>query len=98
MLPYLQLLSAALFAIGIAGLASERHFLLMVLSIEVALIAASTFVMSFYAQGYSGAGMIFIFVIWAIAAVEAIVLIAFYKQLDKGGIGLDVSKLSRLRD
>jgi NADH:ubiquinone oxidoreductase subunit K len=98
MLPYLELFSALLFAIGLAGLASERHFLLMVLSIEVSLIAATTFVISFYAQGYSGFGIAFVFAVWSIAAVEAIALIAFYRQLVQSGAGLDVRKLSRLRD
>jgi NADH:ubiquinone oxidoreductase subunit K len=98
MLQYLALFSIALFAIGIAGMVSSKHFLVMILSIELSLIAATTFVISFYSGGYSGYAMVFLFAVWAIAAVEAISLIIFYQELIRRGMGLDVTKMSKIRD
>jgi NADH:ubiquinone oxidoreductase subunit K len=98
MLPHLALFSVAMFAIGIAGIASNRNLLIMILSIEVSLISATTFVISLYAGGYYGYAVLFIFAVWALAAVEAITLIVLYQELARREMGLDVSKLSKLRD
>ena len=98
MLQYLAIMSAAIFAIGVAGMVSSKHFLVMILSIELSLIAATTLVVSFYSNGYSGFAIMFLFAVWAIAAVEAMALIVFYQELARRGKGMDITKMSQIRD
>lgn len=95
---YFVVASFALFAIGIAGIAATRHFLFMILSIEVALVAASLLATVFYYTTVQGNIMLLLFSIWTIAATEAIALVAFYRYLARYETSLDVTKLSRLRD
>lgn len=95
---YFVILSSALFAIGISGVVASRNFLVMMLSIEVAIVASSLLAMSFFY--YVGANniVVFLLVIWSIASAEVIALVAFYKYMVKGEISLDIRKLSKLKN
>lgn len=97
-LQYFIGISFALFAIGIAGVAATRHFLIMVISIEVAIVASTLLATTFFYSTANGDVMLLLFTLWVIAATEAIVLIAFYRYLAKYELSLDVTKLSKLRD
>ncbi len=98
MLEYLLLLVFALFSIGIAGVLASRHFVVIVLSIEIIIVASSLAAMSLYSYTSAGAILPLLFVIWAIAAVDVIALVVFYRYLAKFKASLDVTKLNRLRD
>lgn len=91
-------LSFALFAIGIVGVAATRHFLIMIIATEVALIASTLLATAFFYFNANGDILVLLFTIWIIAATEAIVLIAFYRYMAKLELSLDVTKLSKLRD
>jgi NADH-quinone oxidoreductase subunit K len=96
---YFVVISFALFSIGIAGIAATRHFLIMILSIEIALVASTLLATTmYYSVASSGNIMLLLFAIWTVAATEAIALVSFYRYLGRYETSLDVRKLSRLRD
>lgn len=96
---YFIAISFALFSLGMVGVAVTRHFLLMILSVEIALVASTLFATTMYFS-VIGAGniLLLLFAIWTIAAAEAIALVSFYRYLARYETSLDVARLSRLRD
>lgn len=98
MFAYLLLLGFALLSIGIAGIAASRHFVVMVLSIEVILAAASLLALNFYTFVSVGEILPLLFIIWAIAALDVLALVVLYRYLAKFKASMDVSKLERLRE
>ncbi len=98
MLEYLLLLAFALFSIGIAGVLASRHFVVIVLAVEIIIVSSSLAAMSLYSYTSTGAILPLLFVIWAIAAVDVIALVVFYRYLAKFKVSMDVTKLNRLRD
>lgn len=95
---YLLGLSMALFAIGVAGIASSRHFIIMMFSVEIVLVGAA--LLSASAFSYFGRGnvLLLLFMIWAIAAAEVVAAIALYRYMVRAEVSLDVSKLSKLKE
>lgn len=93
-----MILSIALFAIGIGGILASRHFLIMMLSIEVALVASTLLALSFFYYAAVSNILLFLLAVWAVASVEVIVLVALYRYMVKGEISLDVTKLSKLKN
>ena len=96
--PYFIILSFALLAMGAAGIASSRHFLIMILSVEIILVGASLLTVVFFYYNTGGGVMLPLFLVWTIAASEAIALIAFYRYMARFELSLDVSKLSKYRE
>ena len=95
---YFVTVSFAIFAVGIVGVAATRHFLLMILSVEIALVASTLLATVFYTFDAAGNVLLLLFSLWAIAAIEAIALVSFYRYLSRYETSLDVTKLSKLRD
>ena len=98
MLEYFLMLGFALFSIGVAGVLATRHFVVMVLSIEVILVSSSLIAMSLYSYLSYTDILPLLFVIWAIAAADVIALVVFYRYLAKFKVSLDVTKLNRIRE
>ncbi|MDE1869169.1 MAG: hypothetical protein KGH60_04375 [Candidatus Micrarchaeota archaeon] len=92
------LLGFAMFAIGISGIAASRHFVIMMLSVEVALIAATLVGTAFFYYVSSVNILIFLLAVWSVASVEVLSLVVFYRYLAKNEVSMDVTKLSKLRD
>ena len=69
----------AVFAIGIAGLASSRNIIIMLLSTEVMLLSASLVAVTFFSFNTPGSILPLLFAIWSIAAAEVIMIMAFYR-------------------
>lgn len=92
------LLGFAMFAIGISGIAASRHFVIMMLSVEVALIAATLVGTAFFYYVSSTNILIFLLAVWSVASVEVLSLVVFYRYLAKNEVSMDVTKLSKLRD
>ncbi len=90
-------LSFAIFSLGIAGIMSSRHAVIMVLSSEIGLVAAMLLSVSTFYFGTSGNLLGLLFTIWGIASAEAMALIVVYRYLGKAEMDLDVRKLSKLR-
>ncbi len=91
-------LSFALFAIGIAGVAASRHFLIMMLSVEVAIIASTLLATVFFYYTAPGNIITLLLTMWTIASMEVLALIAFYRYLALQEVSLDVTKLSKLKN
>lgn len=98
MIEYFIMLSFALFALGMAGVAATRHFLLIILSVEMAIVASTLLATAFFYYANAGSIMPLLFTYWSIAAVEAIALVAFYRYMARYELSLDVTKLSKYRD
>ncbi len=95
---YFMVMSVALFAVGLAGVVASRNFLIMMLSIEVALVASTLLALSFFYFVDSSDIILLLLTIWSIASAEVIALVAFYRYMTKQEINLDVSKLSKLKN
>lgn len=92
------LLGFAMFAIGISGIAASRHFVIMMLSVEVALIAATLVGTAFYYYVLQANILLFLLAVWSVATVEVLSLVVFYRYLAKNEVSMDVTKLSKLRE
>ena len=92
-------LGAALFAIGLAGVSSDRHFIVIMLAIELILAASTIALVSFFSSSSSPgpSGVIALLSIWAVAATEVITVISFYVYIKASGTSFDVGKLNRLK-
>jgi len=95
---YFVILSSTIFAIGISGVVASRNFLIMMLSIEIALTGSTLLALSLFYYVSASNIVIFLLVIWAIASTEVMALVVFYKYMVKGSISLDVRKLSKLKN
>jgi NADH:ubiquinone oxidoreductase subunit K len=95
---YFIALSFMLFSIGLVGVAATRHFLLMLLSIEIIISAAILFSVASFSYVASGDIIALLFSLWAVAASETIGMIAIYRYMYKNEISMDMGKLLKLRD
>ncbi len=92
------LISFILFSIGISGIAFSRHFILMIISVEIIFVASSLLAVSFFTYLILGNIILLLLAIWSVAAIEIITLIIFYRYMSKVKVSLDVSKLSKLKN
>ncbi len=92
------LLSFALFSLGIAGIAASRHFVVMILSVEILLVGSSLLALSSYAYIATGQILVLLFAIWSIAALEVIALVVFYRYLAKLEVSMNVTKLMKYKE
>ncbi len=102
MIPLLTLMISTgllMIAIGISGLIFSRHFVLMLFSAEIMILASILLLVSFFAtSGQSDADFVLVlFTLWVLAGVEAIALIAFYTVMKARGFGFDVKELSSMK-
>ena len=97
-LPIFLFLSFALFSLGVAGIAASRHFVIMILSVELVLVSSSLVAVSIYSYVSTGEILSLLFAIWSIAALEVIALVVFYRYLAKMEVSLDVTKLTKYKE
>lgn len=98
MLEYFLIIGFSLLSIGIAGIIGSRHFVVIILSIEIILVAASLLAVSLYGYSYSSIILPLLFVIWAIAAIDVMALVVLYRYMALYKMDLDVSKLSKFKE
>lgn len=98
-LEYLVALGAGLVAVALAGIGTNRHFIIIMLGVELILLASTIVLIGFmsYNASSSPSGVFLLLSIWAVASAEIITLIAFYVYMKAKGFDFDVSKLSRLK-
>lgn len=94
---YFIALGFALFAVGISGVVASRHFIIMMLAIEVALTASIVVAAASFTYSSSGNIIGLLFTIWAIASAEIMGMVAVYRYMLAHGISMDVRQLSKLR-
>jgi NADH-quinone oxidoreductase subunit K len=96
-MPWLLLLSAALFTIGVAGVLLRRNAIVVFMSIELMLNAANVALVGFGHELSSLDGQVFVFFVLAVAAAEAAVglalLIALFRH--RATVNLDEFHLLR---
>jgi len=92
-LVHFQILSAALFSIGIYGVLARRSALLVLLSLEIMLNAVNVNLIAFsaYAQKAGDTGQIIAIFIITVAAAEVGLAMAIILRLfrDRGSVDLD---------
>lgn len=96
---YLLALSISLVAIALAGIATNRNFIMIMLGVELIFIASTIVLVSSFSSNPSAdpGGIFFLFSIWSVASVEVITVIAFYVYMKSKGFDFDVSKLSKFK-
>ncbi len=90
-------LSIALLALGIAGVVASRHFIIMMLSVEVIFVGSIILLVGFFDM-LRGSSLFLLLLssIWAVLVAEVSGIVVFYIYMRKSGLGFDVSKFSRL--
>ena len=97
MILFFIIISFILFSIGIAGIAISRHFIRIIISVEIILMASTILAVTFFSYLIQGNIILLLLAIWSVAVVELIVLILFYRYMSKINLSLNVSKLSKLK-
>ncbi len=99
MLLYVFALSLVLIGIAFAGLATDRHFIVIMLGIALILVASTIALVGFfdYNAVQNPGAIVMLISIWAVAAVEIITLMAFYVYMKYRGADFDVTKLSKMK-
>ena len=96
---YVFALSLTLIGIAMAGLATDRHFIVIMLGIALILVASTIALVGFfdYNSVQNPGAIVMLISIWAAAAVEVIALMAFYVYTKHRGADFDVAKLSKMK-
>jgi NADH-quinone oxidoreductase subunit K len=94
---YYIILSAILFAIGVAGVLIHRNALIIFMSIELMLNAANLAMVAFSSVLKSFSGQIFVFFVIAVAAAEVAVGLALIVEIFKSKRSIDVDQMSSLK-
>jgi len=93
---YYIILSAVLFAVGVAGVVFRRNALVIFMSIELMLNSANLAMVAFSSVIESFSGQIFVFFVIAVAAAEVAVGLALIVEIFKSKHSIDVDQMSNL--
>ncbi len=98
-LTYIFALSIALLCIGLAGIAADRHLVVIMLAVEIIFVSSIIALVGFFSYGstVNPSAALMLFSIFGVAASEIIALITFYVYMKYNGIDFDVTKLSKLK-
>ncbi len=91
---YYLILSAALFAIGIAGVLIRRNAIVVFMCIELMLNSANLTLITFSSYLGDSTGQIFVFFVMAVAAAEAAVGLAIIITLFRNMQTISVDKFN----
>jgi NADH-quinone oxidoreductase subunit K len=94
---YYIILSAVLFAVGVAGVVFRRNALIIFMSIELMLNSANLAMVAFSSVNKSFSGQIFAFFVIAVAAAEVAVGLALIVEIFKSKHSIDVDQMSNLK-
>ena len=99
MLDYILFTVIAILSVALAGIISDRHFVIIMLAIEMIFIASIVLLAYFFTntQGADASAVPMFIAIWSVAAVEVIALITFYVYMKARGFNFDVTKLEKMR-
>jgi len=90
-------LSAVLFAIGVAGVLLRRNLIVMFMAIELMLNAVNLSFVAFARQLGNEDGQVIVFFVMAVAAAEAGVGLAIFIQLFRARETLNADEVTTLR-
>jgi NADH:ubiquinone oxidoreductase subunit K len=97
--PYVIAIAFSLAGIALAGISTDRHFVVIMLAVELILLASTILLVTFftYQKSPDPSGIVMLISIWTVAAVEVITVIAFYVYVKARGLDFDVTRLSRMK-
>jgi len=90
-------LSAFIFAIGVAGVISRRNPLVVLLCLELMLNAGNLALVAFSRMVGNQQGQVFAIVVMVVAACEVVIGLGLIVAIARRRLDLDVDKLSTLR-
>ena len=90
-------LSAFIFAVGVAGVISRRNPLVVLLCLELMLNAGNLLLIAFSRMHGNGDGQIFALIVMVVAACEVVIGLGLIVAIYRKRMALDVDKLSELR-
>ena len=90
-------LSAFIFAIGVAGVISRRNPLVVLLCLELMLNAGNLALVAFSRMTGTGDGQIFALIVMVVAACEVVIGLGLIVAIYRKRMALDVDRLSELR-
>jgi NADH-quinone oxidoreductase subunit K len=91
-------LSAALFAVGFLGVLIRKNTLVIYMSLELMLVAATVALVAFSRYNGTMSGNIFVFFILTVAAAEVAVGLAIIVALFRQRKTIDVTQLNSLKN
>ena len=96
-LNYYLVLSAIIFAIGVAGVVIRRNFIVILLSIELMLNAVNLTFIAFARYLGSMEGQVIVFFVMTVAAAEAVVGLAIIISIFRHRQSLDPREMQLLK-
>ncbi len=98
-LEFPMVLGMVVIAIALAGISTERHFIVIMLAVELIFLASTILLVSFfsYSTDPNPIGVMALISVWSVAAAEVITMIAFYVYIKAKGYDFDVTKLSKMK-
>jgi NADH-quinone oxidoreductase subunit K len=96
-LSYYLVLSAILFACGVAGFLIKRNIITIFLSIELMLNAVNLTFVAFAHQWHQVSGQIFVFFVMVVAAAEAAVGLAIIIAIFRARSTLNVDQVNLMK-
>ena len=96
-LHYYLVLSAVIFAIGVAGVVIRRNFIVILLSIELMLNAVNLTFIAFARFLGSMEGQVIVFFVMTVAAAEAVVGLAIIISIFRHRQSLDPEEMQLLK-
>ena len=96
-LHYYLVLSAVIFAIGVAGVVIRRNFIVILLSIELMLNAVNLTFVAFARFLGSMEGQVIVFFVMTVAAAEAVVGLAIIISIFRHRQSLDPEEMQLLK-
>lgn len=101
MLPlfYFAIVSAFFLSLGLAGIISSRHFIIVILSVELIFIASIVALVSYFTTSNIVDGSFFIILvsIWSVASIDIIGLVTFYVYMKRKVVDFNLKELTGLR-
>ena len=90
-------LSAMIFAIGLAGVLTRRNPLVILLSLELLLNAGNLALIGFSRMWGNADGQVFALMVMVVAACEVVVGLGLIVSMYRNRIPIDVDEMSELR-
>jgi NADH-quinone oxidoreductase subunit K len=90
-------LSALIFAVGLAGVLSRRNPLVVLLSLELLLNAGNLALIAFSRMWGNADGQIFALIVMVVAACEVVVGLGLIVAMYRNRIPIDVDEMSELQ-
>jgi NADH-quinone oxidoreductase subunit K len=90
-------LSAFIFAIGVAGVISRRNPLVVLLCLELMLNAGNLALVAFSRMHGGAAGQVFALIVMVIAACEVVIGLGIIVAMYRNRLPIDIDEMSELR-